>query len=253
VSDYTAGLDLAKASDYSALVIASRHGGMMRRRRYEVIYAKRWRGTSYPALVEQIGAILGHKPFGGNVRLQLDATGVGQAVLDLLEQARSDGYLAVTQLTPIVFSAGLEPNPMKNTVPKRDLTSRLEVLFSEKRLQFAHDLPLGLQIRDELKHYAARITPSGRATFEASTGHDDLVTACALAVYEVAPTMAITLDFNPDDRDDPENAPDDIAYLMRNQGLNRDEAERHYAKLHGHEYVEPPTDWRDEMGMPDWP
>ena len=181
---YTAGLDLAQSSEYTALILCRCSGGMLRTRRYEVVYARRWRGTSYPAVVEEVSSLLGRPPFLDDVRLNLDATGVGAPILDLFQRAKFDGLIGC-QINPVIFSAGNEPNPKKNTVPKRDLVSRLEVLLTEKRLSFAPELTLATSIREELRNFGYKLSATGRASFEAAgSGHDDLISALALACHE---------------------------------------------------------------------
>jgi terminase large subunit-like protein len=190
---YSAGLDLAQSSDFTALEICRRSRGLLRALKYEVVFARRWRGTAYPVLVEEISSILNRQPFVDDVRLNLDATGVGAPVLDLFERAKSEGLLGC-EINAIIFTAANEPNPTKNTVPKKDLITRLEVLLAEKRLDFARDLGLGPMIKEELKNFGYKLSAAGKATFNAAgSGHDDLVSALALAVYEAPSVMAFTL------------------------------------------------------------
>jgi hypothetical protein len=184
-----AGLDLGQRSDYTCLMIAERSEDP--KPTYTVRYARRWRGVPYPELVEEIGSILGR--FGGSVRLRVDATGVGAAVMDLFGEARARESLKVYSLTPIVFTAGNEANPRKDTVPKKDLIGKLEVLINQGRLSFAGDLKLAGPIKQELKNFQARVSAAGRASFEAAgSGHDDLVIAAALAVHEDGGVLMLT-------------------------------------------------------------
>lgn len=188
---YVAGLDLAQRSDYTCLAIAERVGEA-RPFAYEVVYVRRWRGTSYVDLVGQIGAILRQGPFYGEVRLRVDATGVGQPVLDIINQARALGEFQVAELDPIIFSAGQEANRKTNTVPKKDLVGALEIALTQGRLKFASDLPLARTIKQELKNFTASISSAGRARFEASgSGHDDIVVGLALCVYEEAAVLTM--------------------------------------------------------------
>jgi hypothetical protein len=190
---FSAGLDLAQSSDFTALIICRRTRGLLRSHKYEAVFARRWRGTAYPVLVEEISSILNRQPFVDDVRLNLDATGVGAPILDLFERAKSDGLLGC-EINPIIFSAANEPNPVTHTVPKKDLVTRLEVLLAEKRLDFARDLPLGPTIREELKNFGYKLSAAGKATFSAAgSGHDDLVSALALAVYEAPSPMFFSL------------------------------------------------------------
>lgn len=55
--DTRVGLDLGQASDYSAMVVVERQGEG-RQSIFEVRFARRWRGVSYPVLVAEAGRIL---------------------------------------------------------------------------------------------------------------------------------------------------------------------------------------------------
>ena len=176
---FVAGLDLGQRSDYSALVIA-RHTDRL----YEVVVARRWRGTAYTELVQRVSALVSDPLFNGQMYLRIDSTGVGVAVMDLFEQARSRGTLKVAELEAITFSSGVEPNPQKGTWPKRDLLERVRILLEQKNLVFSAKLALTRTIQSEIKNYGYKISPSGRDTYDATKGHDDLVTALALAVHD---------------------------------------------------------------------
>lgn len=185
---FNAGLDLGQRGDYTALVIARRSEDV-----YEVVFARRWRGLGYTSIVEKVSAIVADSTFDGQIRLRIDSTGVGVAVLDLFSQARHEGTLRVGGLEPITFTAGLESDTRKGTVPKKDLVARAQVLMSKGQLVFARKLQLAPQIREELKNYSAKVSAAGRTSFEAAgSGHDDLVTALALAVHQDSVPLTLT-------------------------------------------------------------
>lgn len=78
--------------------------------------------------------------------------------------------------------------------PGKDLISQLEILLNEGQITFASDLLLAKTIRRELESFQAKLSETGRARFEAAgSGHDDWVSAAALAVYEPPQLMAFSL------------------------------------------------------------
>ena len=80
---YVAGLDLGQSQDFSALAIVE-HAGRDRERPMLVRHLQRWPlGTRYPAVVEDVAALLARSPLAGAVRLAIDKTGVGAGIVDL--------------------------------------------------------------------------------------------------------------------------------------------------------------------------
>lgn len=144
---FSAGLDLAKSSDWACLLIVEQKGGILRKRRYEARFANRWRGVPYRTLINEVAAILSTPPFRDDVRLQVDATGLGAAVLELIDAAKDDGLLRA-EVTPIVFSAGNEPNPLKNSVPNAPLA---QIVAGDSTVEVAPSLSahIALGIHDQ--------------------------------------------------------------------------------------------------------
>jgi hypothetical protein len=69
------------------------------------------------------------------------------------------------------------------TAPKAFMLGELRLAMSQKRLQVAQGFRDREVLQEELQNFQARISPSGRASFEAaSDGHDDTVLSLALAV-----------------------------------------------------------------------
>lgn len=181
--DYRAGLDIAQLGDFSALILCERTGSG-RDSVFTVRYAKRWRGTSYPVLVTEVGKILGRLGKDCRIRFAIDATGVGRAVLDLFKDAHAAGEL-VCYPKAITITSGAEPSKDGTTVPKQDLVARVETLLASGRLKIAPGLKLASVIRQELSSFRAKVSASGHNSYEAGGGlHDDLVLSIALAVLD---------------------------------------------------------------------
>jgi hypothetical protein len=195
MASYRAGLDLGKQNDFSALVIVERRGWL--RPKHLVRFARRWRGTAYTLVVEQVAEILSRPPLtGADLALNFDSTGVGSAVQDILVDAYDQGRLPVFP-QGIVLTGG-EPMleiPFARAgvrrIPKQDVLAPLEIALAEGRLQFAAGLTLAGPLKEELLNFKASHTASGHAKFEAGgSGHDDLVIALALGLFTGGDTSA---------------------------------------------------------------
>jgi hypothetical protein len=149
---------------------------------YELVHLDRVPlGTSYPAVVEQVRALLWRPPLRGRSRLVVDATGVGVPIVDLLRQAGMQPH-------PITITSGgrptRDPRGGGYHVPKRDLVDLLAVLLQSARLAIASELRYAQALADELLAFEARQTAAGNDTYGARDGaHDDLVLATAIAAW----------------------------------------------------------------------
>lgn len=152
-------------------------------------------GTSYPGVVEHVKALMWRPPLRGRSRLVVDATGVGEPIVDMMTQAG-------LQPVPITITAGYTVQRADRGgwhVPKRDLVDTLAVLFQTERLAIARELRYAQALVDELLAFEARVTAAGRDTYGAREGaHDDLVLATAIAVwYGIRHAPAHSSDFVP--------------------------------------------------------
>jgi hypothetical protein len=111
----------------------------------------------------------------------IDATGVGQPVVDFLREAAPDICMCA-----VTFTYGEHNNVLwrstEGTMGKAFLVSRLQVLMQAGRVHLP-DIPESHILIRELKDYEIRITDTGADTYGAfkKGSHDDLVTALALA------------------------------------------------------------------------
>jgi hypothetical protein len=212
---YSVGLDLGQAQDYTALALVERsdvgtgawetrgsrylytqHGHVsgsepIRQERTEAHYAVRHLerfplGTSYPAIVGRVTALLGQEPLaGGNTTLAIDATGVGAPVVDLFLAA---GLSAL--IRPVTITGGDTETYDERTwrVPKRNLVSTLAVLLQSERLRVAQALPEAAILVQELLNFRVKVSLAGHDSYGAGAewragNHDDLVLAAALACW----------------------------------------------------------------------
>lgn len=187
VTRYYLGLDLGQSQDYTALAVCRRE---WERRddgdgpaSYQLLALRRWPlGTSYPAIVADVGRILARPDLSPPAPLfALDFTGCGRPVWDMFRAARIAATgIAITGGNEVIQAAALEWH-----VPKRDLVSVVQVLLQDRRLQWPASLPEGETLARELQTFRVKISLAGNDTFEAwrERDHDDCVLAVALACW----------------------------------------------------------------------
>ena len=214
--DFTIGLDLAQSADFTALVGVQRHEDARGVSSYDVLMLERWRGLSYTAVPERVHRaemalrwmacdvmlkVTGvgcHPDDAADVRIAVDATGVGAAVTNLL----TDAGLSVT---PIVITGGHDVGRSERggyTVPKKDLVGLVQVLLQGRRLRIAEGLPEAQTLVRELSSFRYSISPSGHTTFAAggndlewrTAPNDDAVLAVAVAVWLAETRPLLRLD-----------------------------------------------------------
>ena len=93
--EFTIGLDLGSLEDYSALCIVERTAPPEGEATYSVRHLHRWPlGTSYAKVAEDV-AEYAYRPGLCYPRIAADATGVGQAVMEMIaEELREKAELA---------------------------------------------------------------------------------------------------------------------------------------------------------------
>jgi hypothetical protein len=184
-SRYFVGLDLGQAHDFTALDILERQQLFpgLPPASYSLRHLQRFeRGTSYPAIVKGVRAILARPPLAGSaVYLAVDATGVGRPVCDMIRPV----FPAMAAIT-ITGGRDVTEDWDGFCTPKRDLVSVLQVLLQGRRLKIAKGLPEAENLAHELSSFKVKVNvSSGSETFESwrERDHDDLVLAVALAAW----------------------------------------------------------------------
>lgn len=190
MSDFTIGLDLGQAGDYTALVIVE---ALETRGEEELALAIRHLqrfplATSYPHICEYVGGLLEREPLARHTDLVVDATGCGRPVVDLLRRYG----LGPVPVTITGGTAATRDDQGGWTVPKVDLVQTLAVLLQQGRLKCA-SVPGAEVLQAELLNFRVKVNPStGHESFAAGSAgawregeHDDLVLATALACWYV--------------------------------------------------------------------
>lgn len=198
---YFLGLDLGKSNDYTALCIAQRKDLDHKDSIIEVNNVVRFPlGTPYTRVASQIGEIIRALPDAivskeewpmnaemprtytdHNYRLIVDATGVGNAVVELLRAQQ-------LKMVEVVITSGVgqvRDEGSRRYVPKVQLISPLRVAFESGRLKVASQIPNWRDVERELMDFDEEINGTGAPSYgnRSANGHDDMVLAMALAVW----------------------------------------------------------------------
>jgi len=182
------GLDLGQSNDYSALAIAERDRppGTREPASYALSWLQRFPlKTPYPAIVAGVATLvrqLAAREPTPSLRLVVDKTGVGAAVVDLLRREKLPGtFIDVT----ITGGDAVARDGNSYRVPKRDLVGTVQVLLQGERLKIASALPEAQTLTAELLNFQVKITDTAHDTYGAwrEGTNDDLVLAAALALW----------------------------------------------------------------------
>jgi len=176
VSLFVVGVDLGQAQDYTAICVVEARGTEYLLRHLERLAL----GTLYPRIVQRVEEIVRRLP-SADFQLAVDATGVGQPVVDLLEQAGLEPV-------GVIITGGdtVQREGRRLRVPKRDLVAVLTIVFQAGQLKIAETLPLAGVFAKELLSFKVKIdVRTAHDTYGAwrEGEHDDLVLAVAIAVW----------------------------------------------------------------------
>ncbi len=182
---YFVGADIGQVSDPTAIAVIRESKPRGRDASFHLVHLDRFElGQSYPAQIERIRAIISRPPLSiSSTKLAVDATGVGRAVSDLMNEKRLNH-------TAISITAGdnVSEENRRIRVGKSLLVGRLLTSLHDLKLQISPDIPHADRLRKELQDFRVAFTPAGNAVFNAREGqHDDLVLAVALAHWIAVP------------------------------------------------------------------
>lgn len=192
---YYVGLDLGQKNDFTALAILERaelQGGFdytwMAHKKvveHRIRHLERVKlGTPYPEVVRRVREVTRSGELRGQCQLIVDATGVGQPVVDLLREADLD-----CRMRPVIITGG-DLERMEGgyyRVPKRDLVTGVQVMLERGELKIAAGIAEGELLVKEMAEMRVKVTLSGREQYGAwrEGTHDDMVLAVALACWGV--------------------------------------------------------------------
>ena len=199
------GVDLGQRTDFTAIVVVE-----VQRRGYTLLSGAggpipqggRWvyvartierppLGTSYPVVVERLLKINRKltEMKQRNRHFLVDATGVGQPIVDQLRRER-------LRTAPVYITNSEQAKWEKGELHlgKAALVSRLQLLLQSGRILLpAGDAQTSAMV-EELRNYEIKISDAMRAAFGVFKvgAHDDLVTALGLACWEEWPRYRIS-------------------------------------------------------------
>ena len=113
--------------------------------------------------------------------IAVDATGVGTAVVEILRAVN------LGRIVPITITGGAETT-VKNGgyhVPKQEIIGTLQAVVEQRLLKVKKSLPLGKTLVSEMHNFRVKYRPTASVELSAwrERDHDDLVLACAIAVW----------------------------------------------------------------------
>ena len=185
---YYLGLDLGQQNQFTALAVLEKTETADPEDReqtvntYAVRHLERFPvGTVYAQVFERVLGLFAVPPLKGG-ELVVDQTGVGQAVIDMLQHMRGR-----PSFTSVAVTAGLKASHDKGVwlVPKRDLVGVLQILLQTRRLKVADTLPESPTLVKELENFQVKPAPAGAddLLLWREEVHDDLVLAVAVAAW----------------------------------------------------------------------
>lgn len=156
---------------------------------WDCIRLVKWEQIPYTEQVRRVSLILGSAELKNNHDLLIDGTGVGQAIADMIREAK---------LSPIeiVFSGGAKPQElyMGNSdkrfgsgmdmnvlrgysVPKVDMIGAAQTILEEHRIPPIADIPYASEFERQLLHFQGKVNEKGHTTYgnDNEAKHDDFV------------------------------------------------------------------------------
>lgn len=188
-SRFIISADLGQANDFSAvcgikdeaLPIVDDGKVIIGPRKRSVVYADRFRGVSYVAVVDHLIRLCNAPPFGGKSQLVIDGTSIGRVVADMIWDQGHD-------LWAIQMTGGQDWSRKGRyvNVGKTALVENLAVMFAAGEISFAHDLPLRKEIEADLASFSTQTTAAGNQIVTQSrsaSGHGDLGIALIIGAW----------------------------------------------------------------------
>lgn len=163
---YVAGIDWARYSDYTAVVVLEVGGSDRSDREFRVVAVDRFNRIDWDTQVERVADLLCRYRVRG---IAADQTSIGDPVLELLRRKLWEERGLDAEIEGVVF----------NVQTKRELIDNLAVRLAHREIVYPRIEPLV----EELQFYEYEVTNSGHVRTQARRGqHDDCVCALALAL-----------------------------------------------------------------------
>jgi hypothetical protein len=147
-------------------------------------------GTPYAAVMARVREIVQSDALRGDCSLTVDATGVGNPVVEMLRAGKLG-----CEICAVTITGGERPHSHSGgwNVPKRDLMAVVQVLLERGELRIARDLRGLRMLLRELMEVQERLKSNGgtRLGAEGYGEHDDLAIALALACWRAKRTREL--------------------------------------------------------------
>ena len=218
MNEYLVSVDIAKKRDYTAILtfqhaheildgvealgIPDRIGTFLVVRKIE-----RFHNLPYQEISDAIEYTMGNIEINNNADLLIDGTGVGAAVVDLVN---ARGLAPI----PIIFTGGQavrevyldmgttwgqggalnRVRPLKEIhVPKLDLVDAGRLMVEQKRIKCSKSIQWADKFRQELIAFRGKVNEAGKVRFEAEgeSDHDDMLVCLLMAAWFTQRTAGI--------------------------------------------------------------
>jgi hypothetical protein len=177
------GLDLGRPHEFTALAAVQDSGQDGQGRTvWSLPLLTRWPlGTAYPGIVTAVKRTTEKLP---KPLLVVDATGVGEAIVDLFRQAA----LPVEELVSVTVTAGQGAHKAawdRWSCPRKDLAGAVQSVLQGRRLRIGKGLREAATLTRELAAFRMKQSSPTEETLDAwrERDQDDLVLAVALAMW----------------------------------------------------------------------
>lgn len=198
---WVVGVDLANSVDRTAITVVEVHRGWAvtveiamwqnpnekfeKHREEDLHYVVRnmirpRQGVGYPEIIRQVQSVIQELPkLPDRTVLAVDETGLGAPVVASMRQSG----LRPLGITITGGNAATLTGSRSWSVPKSLLVSELRLAMHQKRLKIAQGFAEREQLANEMAAFTARLTASGRATFEAAGDEfDDSVMSLSYSI-----------------------------------------------------------------------
>ena len=184
------GVDIGQKREPTAICVAELEERKERERRTTNHFTVRHLeslplGTPYPGVAARLSRLARgiRQHANGRAYLYVDATGIGQPIIDLLHQETT----GLGSITPVYFTHGDQRTREGRQIRlgKAYLVSRLQMLLQTRRLHLPRTAE-SERLAQELLDYEIQVSEDANDRYGAFRvgSRDDLVTALGLAVHE---------------------------------------------------------------------
>ena len=192
------GLDLGKLTDFAAMAVVSRSLAVgadglpirtargLQFHRFQVLALRRYQlGTPYTDIVTHVVGQLRRIALQPSPRLVVDATGVGNAVMEMFRSAlRMDPDIEPHAITITGGRDWSRKGRYDWHVAKVELVGAMRAALESRRVKVARGVAHAEALKRELLDFRVKLTAAANETFAGSEGtHDDLVLALCLPIW----------------------------------------------------------------------